>query len=170
MKVWKVVHKKYYYQEIKNYCITSQCPVLSLLIYWMKLLSKLCLLWHSLCPSFISSKHVSLRLREFNKRVVHLPGDLVFLMNSTKVWVWMYIWFIFFRFSLSVIFSIFVNQRWWGGFPEVDFLDCWFWNCNMRIKVMNFGQIWERSVLFLIIIDLKAGLLFLFLLKLGYIQ
>lgn len=38
------------------------------------------------------------------------------------------------------------------------------------IKVMNFGQIRERSVLFLIIIDLKAGLLFLFLLKLGYIQ
>lgn len=38
------------------------------------------------------------------------------------------------------------------------------------IKVMNFGQIRERSELFLIIIDLKAGLLFLFLLKLGYIQ
>ena len=41
--------------------------------------------------------------------------------------------------------------------------------CDL-IKVMNFGQIRERSVLFLIIIDLKAGLLFLFLLKLGYIQ
>ena len=30
----------------------------------------------------------------------------------------------FLLFSLSVIFSIFVNQRWWGGFSEVDFLDC----------------------------------------------